>query len=65
MDTYMTLTAYGPEAETALTAAVDEIGRLDALLSTGSKDSEVSRLNARADGSEGDKGDRPLCHLSP
>ena len=48
MDTYMTLTAYGPEAETALTAAVDEIGRLDALLSTGSEDSEISRLNARS-----------------
>ena len=48
MDTYMTLTAYGPEAERALSAAVDEIGRLDALLSTGSEDSEISRLNARS-----------------
>ena len=45
MDTYMTLTCYGENAEEALDAAEAEIRRLDALLSTGSPDSEVSRLN--------------------
>ena len=45
MDTYMTLTCYGENAERALDAAEAEIRRLDALLSTGSEDSEVSRLN--------------------
>ena len=50
MDTYMTLTCYGENAEQALDAAVDEIRRLDALLSTGSPDSEVSRLNREGGG---------------
>lgn len=45
MDTFMTLTAYGSERETALSAAVAELQRLDALLSIGMEDSEVSRLN--------------------
>ena len=45
MDTYMTLTCCGENAEEALDAAEAEIRRLDALLSTGSPDSEVSRLN--------------------
>ena len=45
MDTYMTLTCYGASAEQAMDAAEAEIRRLDALLSTGSPDSEVSRLN--------------------
>ena len=34
MDTYMTVTAYGPNAETAVDQAQQEIERLDALLST-------------------------------
>ena len=45
MDTYMTLSCYGENAERALDAAEAEIRRLDALLSTGEPDSEVSRLN--------------------
>jgi len=45
MDTVMSLTACGPNAEEALDAAERELHRLDALLSTGSPDSEVSRLN--------------------
>ncbi len=45
MDTYMTLTCYGENAEQALDAAVEEIRRLDALLSIGNPDSEISRLN--------------------
>ncbi|MBO4289949.1 MAG: FAD:protein FMN transferase [Lachnospiraceae bacterium] len=50
MDTYMTLTCYGEHAEEALARAVEEIHRLDDLLSTGKADSEVSRLNAEGGG---------------
>lgn len=50
MDTVMSLTACGPNAEEALEAAERELRRLDALLSTGSPDSEVSRLNAAGRG---------------
>jgi len=45
MDTVMGFTAYGPHGRRAVKDAVKEIQRLDALLSTGSADSEVSRLN--------------------
>lgn len=46
MDTYMTVSAYGDAGEKAVDAAVKEINRLDALLSTGKDSSEVSELNA-------------------
>jgi thiamine biosynthesis lipoprotein len=46
MDTYMTVTAYGENAEAAVDAAKAEIERLDALLSTGDADSEIAKLNA-------------------
>ena len=46
MDTFMTLTVYGPDAEEACDAAVAEIDRLDQLFSTGNPESEVSKLNA-------------------
>ena len=47
MDTYMTLTAYGEAegAKKAVSEARKEIERLDALLSTGKSDSEISILN--------------------
>ena len=45
MDTYMELTAYGRNSEQAVEAALEEIQRLDALLSTGSNTSEVTLLN--------------------
>lgn len=45
MDTYMTVTAYGNQAQTAVDEAAAEIERLDALLSTGSETSEISKLN--------------------
>ncbi|MDO4617353.1 MAG: FAD:protein FMN transferase [Lachnospiraceae bacterium] len=51
MDTYMVVKAYGDRAKDAVTAAVTEIQRLDALLSTGSEDSEVSVLNRAGGGS--------------
>lgn len=45
MDTVMSLTAYGPNRDRALEEAVAEIQRLDSLLSIGSDDSDISRLN--------------------
>ena len=50
MDTYMTVKAYGPQADAAVEAAVEEINRLDALLSTGNEDSEVAGINANNGG---------------
>ncbi|MEY8428783.1 FAD:protein FMN transferase [Lachnospiraceae bacterium 46-15] len=51
MDTVMTVTAYGERCEEAAEAAEKEAERLDALLSTGAADSEVSRLNREGGGS--------------
>ena len=45
MDTYMTLTAYGDNANGALKESEREIKRIDSLLSTGNPDSEISKLN--------------------
>ena len=45
MDTYMTVTAYGDNAQKGVTDAVTEIQRLDNLLSIGKEDSEISKLN--------------------
>ncbi|MCQ2508420.1 MAG: FAD:protein FMN transferase [Dorea sp.] len=53
MDTYMTVTAYGPEGEKATKEAVSEIERLDALLSTGNSDSEIYQINENQGGSLG------------
>ena len=52
MNTIMSLQLYGPDKEAALEAAVDEIGRLDALFDRNDPDSDIARLNAHAgDGS--------------
>ncbi len=51
MDTYMTLTGYGEQAEDAVDAAISEITRLDALLSAEDPDSEVYRINQNGGGS--------------
>lgn len=45
MDTVMSFTAYGRNCEEAVDAAIEEVKRLDALLSTGNPESEISRLN--------------------
>lgn len=45
MDTYMTVTAYGDNAQKGVTDAVAEIQRLDNLLSIGKEDSEIFKLN--------------------
>lgn len=50
MDTYMTLTAYGEQAEKAVDEAVVEIKRLDKLLSVGEPDSEVYHINSDGKG---------------
>ena len=45
MDTVMRVTANGTEAEDAVTAAVAEINRLDALFSVGNENSDIAKLN--------------------
>lgn len=50
MDTYMTVTVYGENAEEAAEAAVKEINRLEGLLSTEVEDSEVAALNVSGAG---------------
>ena len=50
MDTYMTITCYGERAQEAADAAVSEIRRLDALLSVGEAESEISRINSEKEG---------------
>lgn len=50
MDTYMTVQAYGEHGEEAVEQAEKEIERLDALLSTGSEESEIGIINANGGG---------------
>lgn len=50
MDTVMQFTAYGEKSEAAVDAAIEEVNRLDGLLSTGSPSSEVSRINREGQG---------------
>ena len=50
MDTYMTVTAYGQDAQNAVSDAVSEIERLDALLSTGETSSEIYKINQNGGG---------------
>lgn len=50
MDTYMTFEAHGVHAEEAVDAAIEEVKRLDALLSTGSVSSEVYGINLTGQG---------------
>lgn len=50
MDTYMTLTAYGENAQEAVEAGIAEIQRLDDLLSTGKETSEIAQINQNGSG---------------
>lgn len=50
MDTYMTVTAYGDTAKEAVDQAAAEIERLDGMLSTGDKNSEIYALNQQGGG---------------
>jgi thiamine biosynthesis lipoprotein len=45
MDTYMSVTAYGANAQKAVEQAQTRVEELDDMLSTGKEDSEVSKLN--------------------
>lgn len=45
MDTYMSVVAYGNEAEKAVRSATDKIKELDSLLSVGNESSDIYRLN--------------------
>ncbi len=56
MDTYMSVLAYGPEAENAVEEAVREVNRLDSLLSAGDEDSEVGSINRNGNGKLSDDG---------
>jgi thiamine biosynthesis lipoprotein len=50
MDTIMSFTAYGSNCEEAVDAAMEEVQRLDQLLSTGDETSEIARINANGSG---------------
>lgn len=50
MDTYMSVQVYGKNAQKNVEKAIAEIERLDALLSTGKEDSEVSQINQNGGG---------------
>lgn len=50
MDTYMTVSAYGDEAEDALIKAEEEVFRLDEMLSTGNSSGEIAKLNEKGSG---------------
>lgn len=47
MDTYMDFTAYGENSEKAVDAAIAQVEKLDALLSTGEESSEIFVLNRK------------------
>jgi thiamine biosynthesis lipoprotein len=50
MDTYMTITCYGEKCQEALAASLEEIQKLDDMLSVGNSDSEISIINANGSG---------------
>lgn len=50
MDTYMSLTAYGSNADQAVHDAISLIKELDAMLSTGDDSSEIGKINATGSG---------------
>lgn len=61
MDTVMTLTAYGPNAQNALAEAENEITRLDTLFSISSENGDIYRVNQYE---EGDLSEDSLTLLS-
>ncbi len=54
MDTVMDVTAYGNNADDAVEAAIDEIERLDSVLSTGDENSDIAKINANSGGELGE-----------
>ncbi len=61
MDTLMSFTASGQNSEEAVSAAMKEIQRLDALWSIGKPESEVSRLNSENGGEVSEDTERLLA----
>lgn len=55
MDTYMSLTAYGKDAQTALTDASRKINELERMLSRTVSDSDVARINAQHEATVSDE----------
>ena len=55
MDTYMSLTAYGAKAQDAVTAAIHEIQRLDAMFSVGNTGSDVTIANTQGSATVSDE----------
>lgn len=51
MDTYMTLTAYGENAQQAVDDAATEIERIEEMVSIGKENSEIARINKEKKGS--------------
>lgn len=56
MDTYMTLTAYGEDAQEAVDKAAERVEALDALLSTGNENSEIYQLNQNGEAALSEEG---------
>lgn len=50
MDTYMTVTAYGKNAENGVNKAMDEINRLETVLSAEKQESDIYKLNETGSG---------------
>lgn len=50
METYMSVTGYGKHAEEAVSASLEEIRRLDKMLSVGNPESEISLINKNGSG---------------
>ena len=55
MDTYMSLTAYGEDAEAALEEAAAEITRLDEMLAAERESSEIAAINQNGGGPVSDE----------
>ncbi len=55
MDTYMSLTAYGKDAQTALTDASRKINELERMLSRTVSDSDVARINVQHEATVSDE----------
>lgn len=54
METYMTITCYGEKCEEALDEAVNEIKRIEEMVSVGIEESEIAVINAQGAGSVSD-----------
>lgn len=58
MDTYFSMTAYGPEAEDALERCAERVEELENMLSVTKEDSDIGRINAEKVNNEKESGSR-------